>query len=326
MSEISIDNLDAYLRDPLGVDAPEVSKLTSEAADPGNEDEKHSGESSGAAAETSQEPQDTAPEAKADEPEPDKEPENAVIKTKDGKHEIPYAVLQRERERAKQLESQLAELNAKLANAAEAKETGTADLTRSVDEIISPDELAALKEDAPKLGEVFEKLIGKISTLEQSNQRFERSEQDRVAESVQAAIDANPKLSYVQATDQTAFNSIAEIDTWMRGQAQFKGLNLEDRFAKAVSMYEAAHGAIVLPDSASGKSEQTTDEAKAKAEAAIEKAMAKAGPNTLTDIPGGQPPASNDIEAAQQMSAAELTRRFMDMTPDKMQEYLAKFG
>ena len=54
--------------------------------------------------------------------------------------------------------------------------------------------------------------------------------------------------------------------------------------------------------------------------------MAKSGPNTLTDIPGGQPPAASDLEAAEQTSAAELTRRFMQMSPDKLQEYLAKFG
>jgi hypothetical protein len=182
-----------------------------------------------------------------------------------------------------------------------------------------------LKEEAPQLAKVFEGLIGKINELSTVATRVQQSEQDATARTVQEAIDSIPKLAFVQSSDEERFNVIVQIDQWARQQAAFKDLPLTNRFEKVVAMYEAAHGQIALPASASGGAKQPSD-AKSKADAAIAKALENAAPNTLTDIPGGNPPPANDMEAAQNMSGFALTDRFMQMTPDQMEKYLAKFG
>lgn len=319
MENLSTEQLNAILQDPMSADFSDISKLMPEETPQasGSLDENTGASSDATAQQTSV--KDEAPATDADiQP-------GAVIKTKDGKHEIPYAVLQKERERTKQLEAQLAEMSAKVANAA-AEATGTQpDSTRDVAEIISADELAQLKEDAPTLAATFEKMIAQIDSLKATASRVEKNEQEQVQNVVQAAIDAHPKLAYVQASDPEKFSVIAEMDVWARTQPALKDLSLADRFAKVLSMYEVAHGAIELPASASGSKVVATD-AKAKADAAIAKALAAAAPNTLTDIPGGNPPPANDIEAAAGMSAAALTAQFMNMTQAEMDKYLAKFA
>jgi len=228
-------------------------------------------------------------------------------------------------DKSKRLGDQLTELNAKLANVAAAAEKGTADPTKSVEDIISAEELATLKEEAPVLGATFEKLISRISTLEQTAHKVEVTEGQRELDAVQTAIDANPKLVFVQANDPEKFDAIAAIDTWAKDQPSFKGLSLGDRFTKVVAMYESAHGPIDLPASASGKPKESPD-AKAKADAAIAKAMEDAAPNTLTDIPGGNPPPKNDLEAVAGMSAVALTDHFMKLDQKATEAFLAKFG
>jgi hypothetical protein len=338
--DVQVDNLESLLRDPLNADftaiaglekvkggsKPETGGLDSDdlgtddaaaKSTASDQDDKTTGTPSAAGA------TDTAPPAK-EEGTPAETPD-AVIQARDGKNVIPFAVLQAERERARKLESQLADLNAKLANVQHANETGTTDSTPAVDEIISPDELAALKADAPELGKVFEKLVGKIKTLETTATQVQQREQDDIRTRVQEAIDANPKLAYLQATDPEKWAVVTAIDDWAMQQPQFQSLSLSDRFAKSLAMYEAAHGVVQLPASASGK-ETTTTDAQAKADAAIAKAMQGAAPNTLTDIPGGNPPPKNDLEAAESMSAAMLTEQFMHMDKGSMDKFLAKFG
>jgi hypothetical protein len=260
-------------------------------------------------------------EGKPVEPEP-------VIKSKDGKHEIPYSVLQAERQRARTLEAQIAELSTKLASVQTEVAGGKQDTTPAIDEIIDPAALEQLREEAPVLAKTIDALIGTIGKLQ-----ADVTDSKRVAASVEAdrqatqktavdeAIDAVPKLSHVKQNDVEAFNKIADIDAFLRSNPAYQGMNLVDRFNKAVSMFEAAEGPIELPQRARQPSQA---EVKAKADAVVEKAKNDARPQTLTDLPGGAPPPKNDLETVENMTATSLTSKFMNMTPQQVEAFLAR--
>lgn len=323
------ENLEQVLKDPLAFDFDKAFAVEDDAAEAKpNEDEKPSGEASDAAGEKA-EPEQKDDAKKDDEPAPATadEQEGAVIKTKDGKHEIPYSVLAAQREANRRLQDQIAELNAKLAAQEAEAGGGPKDLSKSVGDIISADELAALKEDAPKLGELVEKLVSKIGDLEQSASVVQQERAKSVAETVQEAIDGIPKLAHLQANDPERWDQIVSIDQWARQQPQFKGLDLADRFAKVLGMYEAAHGAIELSESsASGKQKDATDDVAAKAKAKVDAALTKAAPNTLSDIPGGNPPARDAVEEVTGMSAVALTQKMMSMNDKQMEQFLSQFA
>lgn len=256
-------------------------------------------------------------------------PEQSVILAKDGKNVIPYSVLAKAREREAALQSQLTELSAKAAALEEQVRTGKADLSPEVAEI-DAETLKDLEENAPSIYKVVAALQSKIQTLSQQSERVAQQEQTAVAKTVQETIDANPKIAFVQANDVEAFNAIAGFDAILRNDPKFAGLSLDERFGKALAMYESAHGPIALPASASGKAVDppapTLPDPTEKAAAALEKAAAKAGPNTLSDIPGGEPPGKSSLEDVEKISAARLTNQFLNMTKSQLDDYLARLG
>lgn len=325
--DVQVDNLESMLKDPMNADfsqfdgaqASETGVASVSAADavlPDSDKDDTAkagtGDSSAASATES------------------KEPKPAGIQTRDGKHIIPFDVLQAERDRASRAEAQLAELNAKLAQAQDAAAKGVVDPSASVEDIIPADELETLKAEMPVLGATFERLINEIKSLrttaQQTSNKVVQDEQVETARRVQAAIDANPKLVYVQSKSPETFDAICKVDDWVRTQPWAQSLSLEDRFARSIAMYESAQGVIAVPDSATGSTGTPPADAAAKAQSAIDKALAAAGPNTLTDLPGGNPPPANDIEQATNMSAAALTQHFMTMDQAGVEKFLAKFG
>lgn len=332
---IPSEKLDAMLRDPLGM-ADELDSLTANATE-----ETPPAEETGEINAPTPSAEPKAPEAKepAKAETPDAaptdqgttdedgiDPAKAVVLTKDGKHQIPYSVLQRQRERNLVLERQLEESNAKLASLAQAKETGKADSTPEI-ERLSEDELKALEDEAPTIAKVLRGQYEAIDQLQAQVQTVTRKvvtdEQSRVRSAVDEAIDAVPKLAHVRETDVPAFNEIAAIDQMLRAQPRWAGKPMSERFAKAVAMYEAANGELRLPaGSDSGKGD--LPDPKSKAREVIEKAGA-AHPNTLTDLPGGNPPPRSEIEGLADLSGAALTNRLMSLKdPKDIDEFLSR--
>ncbi len=331
--DVQVDNLEEILRDPMTADFTQFDGASPSEPRPvvgGEVDAKPAASEKDDTAPAAEPKADTGASSAASAAD-SKEAKPGFIQSRDGKHLIPFDVLQAERDRAARAEAQLAELNAKLATTQAAAAKGVADPSPSVEDIIPADELETLKAEMPVLGATFEKLITEIKSLrttaQQTSDKVVKDEQFETARRVQAAIDANPTLVYVQAKDPQTFDAICQVDDWVRTQPWAQSMSLEDRFAKSVAMYESAQGAIKVPGSATGDPKTPpADAASKKAQEAIEKAMASAGPNTLTDLPGGNPPPANDIEQATNMSAAALTQHFMQMDQAGMEKFLAKFG
>jgi hypothetical protein len=253
---------------------------------------------------------------------------DAVVLTKDGKRTIPYAVLEAERQRANALQARLTELNTKVAALEQQKETGTTDISPDVEEI-DAETMRDLEENAPTLAKTVKSLQARISQLNNQLGGVIADKQQSTEKVVQEAIDSIPKIAYVQSTNTEAFNAIAGFDAILRSDPKFADLSLSKRFEKALGMYEAAHGQIELPESA--RQEDPTPpandkaiDAAAKAAKAIAEAERKAEPSTLSDIPGGEPPSSGSLEDVANISAAALTAKFMNMTPDQISTYLAR--
>lgn len=349
-------DIEAALRDPLNVSEADLAKLIGEATgeetgaaedltgDEGDSPPEQGSETEGAQA-------TGKPEGKQDEPAID--PANAEVLTRDGKHRIPYSVLEAERARAQEasrqaeaaqqlaqqeaaqrqvLERQLAELTQKAQSVQAEAAGGKKDTTADLEQIIKPDELDAIREEAPELAAVFDRLIDTVKSAQaqvaQANERVTQIESERQQEVqqrhrtlVESAIGNNPKLVYTRAEKPEVFNAIVEVDDWVRQQPFARGMSLEDRFAKSVAMYEAAHGAIEVPGNAKPGPKTVSD----AAAAAIAKASAPV-PNTLSDLPGGELPPKSDAEVVGAMNATDLTAKMMEMTPDQIDKLLARLS
>ncbi|MDS1141721.1 hypothetical protein RE432_14865 [Pusillimonas sp. SM2304] len=349
MSTVDEAQIEQYLKDPMSM--PEGEELTAllagdEATDgkpnaqPSNEQpeldkgETAAGAAPGATDTPTDEPKQPDPASTATPAQPE-DPNTAVVKSKDGKHEIPYTVLQSERERAIRAERAAQELTEKLTLLQQAAESGASVKTSSLDDIVDPELLSTLREESPGVADVLDKLIGKINTLEDSQAKaatfVEQGTREAAIQSqmtVEEAIAALPKLSHIRTADPAAYNEIAEFDSALRAQSKWQGKPMQERFEAAVRMYEAANGQIELPGAKTPPAAKPDEkDTEAKVAAAVAKAQGEdKGPNTLSDIPGGAVAASNDQDALGELSSVALTERFLNMDPEQIQAELARLS
>lgn len=335
------DRIEQYLKDPMSMpEGEELSAfLAGEESQEGKPDAQSSQQSeqkkdetaAGAAPGTTDKPQDDSNKPG----EPDKsaveDPDKSVVVSKDGKHEIPYSVLAAERENRVRAERMAKDLNDQLEALKQAKEAGTDVKSSSVADLVDQDALAELREESPTMADAIDKLLAQVVSLQGEVSKVTplAEETRREAEiqsqlTVEEAIAAVPKLAYIRTNDPAAFNDIAALDTSLRAQPKWQGKPMQERFDAAVRMYEAANGAIELPTDPKKSAATPADNAK-KVDAAINKALASAkGPNTLSDIPGGGLPATDELASAEEMSGSQLTVKFESMTQDQQDAFLAR--
>ncbi len=283
-------------------------------------------------------------QSKAEEPPAElNEQEAAGVATKDGKHVIPYSVLKSERERAsraeqlaKEMQDRVAALEQQIQQVASqgAKSDGesarTADSGVAVSEP-SQEDLEALKEDFPTVYKAVmasmaaaKALESKLKPVEERVQQAEADRERTMAEQVQDAIDATPKLAHMQASNRDAFELAKQFDATLRTQTAWADKPLAERFSKVVEMVEATLGPIELPGQPTKPSQPSAEDLKKAAQAKAAQAAKATGtsvPTSLSEFPVGQPAAQDEREAAEQMTALQLAEKFSSMTPDQMDAY-----
>jgi hypothetical protein len=259
--------------------------------------------------------------------EPEKEAKPEGVLAKDGKNVIPYAVLEasrrREREATELAVSQAAEIER--LKQAEAGKTVRAEQDAAA---LTEEELKTLEQDSPTLAKLLRAQQTEISGLKTAlkgvNERVEvqvEQTESEIKSEIQTAIDANPKMAAWQvAQDQTLWNEAAKIDKLLRENPLYADVPFEKRFAKVVEMTEDAMGLRTQPAPAEAPK---PDPAKVKAAAAAKLAKTPTTPRSLSDIPGGAPPAQDEREAVEGMSIVSLGEKFMHMTPEQRDAYLA---
>ena len=256
-------------------------------------------------------------EAPAGEVKPD------AILAKDGKNLIPYSQLESARQRAVAAET-LARQQAEELAALKAEKTAPAQQP----EMLSDDELAALEADSPTLAKTLRAQQAAIQTLRdevksvQTRQQSQAAvEEQEVKSEVQSAIDANPTLAAWQtAEDQSMWDEAARFDKLLRGSPKYANVSFADRFAKVVELTRLELG---LEAEAPRTVELTQEQIKAAAQAKLKQVTAKSKPVTLSDIPGGAPPAVDERQKVEEMSAVALGQQFMGMTKEQMETYLS---
>lgn len=266
------------------------------------------------------------------------DPTKAVIKSKDGKHEIPYGVLQAEREARKAAETAMTSLQERITALEAVKETGTPKEVKEAlkeEPVLSEEEIADISEISPAMAKLVKGLVAKVNdlttelvTVKQNETRRAGAEQATAAGSVQAAIDANPVLSYWQSKDTAAFQRAVQIDNQIKADKRYASLSLDERFGKVVKAMEAIDGPVELPAEFQRKAKTEATDPKKEGEAA-EKAIAAAkGKETkvasLSDIPGGVPPESDEIQQLGNLSSHELGNKFLKMTTEQQNAILAR--
>lgn len=262
-----------------------------------------------------------APQAEPVAPSGDQVPEG--VQAKDGKHVIPYSVLERERSRAARAESALQALAAEIEQLKTGKPAAPAQVQ------LSEDELAQLDGDLPSVAKAIRAQMAMVESLTNTVSQLQR-EQSVVVQTheVEAAIAAIPDLaawrdaaSRESDPDPLMFNRACDLDAVLRNDPVWANRSIAERFAKVVEAISALYGG----QSVAPKTEPDPADLKKAADAKLASAPAPV-PTSLSDIPGGAPPSQSDFETLESTSAVALGNRFLSMTPEQQDAMLARIG
>ncbi len=292
-------------------------------------------------------PEDPAPSSEepkkgeAKQVEEPKKEEEAAILMPSGKGTIPYAVLKSEREKRQAAEEAVAELSqkmeqmqAQLAKGTDRGDAKAAEIGTEALATMTPEELDALRSDFPVFGKVIDSLMGTIGTLTKEVETLKQSEQVRTttsqnqaATTVQELIDGEPILLHLQTSSPDLFAKAIEIDKTLMGNPKYP--DMASRFEKVAEIMDSTFGpfdgvpAKVKTPPATHETSVNKDAARKIVLEKIEKN--KAVPNSLSDAPSGEPPASDEVASLENLSALELTDRLLKMSADQRTAYLNRF-
>lgn len=329
MSDDQIDALAGNANDAAAATAKVEQGDTDASATPGAE-----GKPTEKPAETP--PGSTAEPATAAAAAPAKE-----VLAQDGKHTIPYSVLERERNRAIQAEATAAAL----AEEVKQLQAGKKPDAESAAAALSEEDLAQLDQDLPGVAKVIraqmtmiEQLTGSVKTIKAGQDVQERSAEQVRIDAEEAAIAANPELVALReamaAKDPKAtarWNTVVDAYSALSNDPDLVGLPTADLINRAAQGVKTLYGGNLLPAGtavpqtpAASPAAPTAAELQAKADAALAAAekSGAAAPHSLGDIPGGSAPATDEAAAMLGKSGAQLTAEFMTMTPEQIEAKL----
>lgn len=216
------------------------------------------------------------------------------VLTKDGKHTMPYAVLQGARREAlenRQRAEALEETNRQLQEQIEALKTGQP----SGESEFTAEQLAQVEADFPQLApyiKTIKTLTDQVAELRQSptqarpDPRSQIDQQLDAQAQLDAALAARPLLSKYSEQGGVVWSRAVEIDKALINDPAFAGKSLTERFAETERRLADELG---IPVPGAPKTTQTTVSA-----AAID-AAPRSGPSTLSDITGTAPAVDRDV-------------------------------
>lgn len=269
-------------------------------------------------------------EDKKDVEEGKKQEEEGDILMPSGKGTIPYAVLKTEREKrqaaegiAAELSQKLEDIQAQLAKGTDKGDAKAADLSEQALATMSPEELDALRADFPVFGKVVDTLLGTIGSLSKEVESLKQTEQTRatetrqeVAKTVQELIDNEPILLHLQTNDPAMFEKAIEVDAALRGDPRYP--DAASRFKRVAEVMEFTFG----PFDGVSKPKPPVDKELARETVTKKLEATKTTPRSLSDVPTGDLPASDEMNELSNMSAVEISDRLMKMSPDQRTAFL----
>lgn len=350
-----VDQQQQQLPEGTGPDSSEIGRQAMafsmqhapEEPPPDDDDDEGGGSDGAASADQDKDDQQDAAEAK--------DGGRKVLKSRDGKHEIPYSRLEEAqaardkatadaeaaRKEAEETARELAETKARLEALEKAQQQGTAtteqasqataDLEAQIAEIEQA--AAALREDGAefaaeqqeKSAKVLRAMLANQRALEQRitedakarKEREEQDEQQAVRKAVGEALEKNPAILFWQKEKPAFFEDAKRRDDALLAKAEWKDKPISARFKAVVDSMVAEYGTGILPKSSGDKPSP------AKPGKELPKVDALGGVNTLTDLPGGAPAAANSDAALDEADITQVSDRLMKMdNPDDIARFV----
>jgi hypothetical protein len=247
---------------------------------------------------------------------------------KDGKHVLPFDVLEKERERAAQAEARSRELEQQLAasKAPVSTEPTEVDL-----EIVALKERAKIfrEEGLDEYAQQDEKVAARLQS--QRDAELKRAEQDaleqRKREEVvlaeqKSVVAGNPYLSMYSSDPQyySFYNKISALEEMGRtmGDPRYVGKTLDQRIEVAVGEFLAS-----TPHAPKPLTMPSKDDVQKRFDKAI-KAADQQLPESLSDIPAGMPPAQTSIDALAAKSGMALMNYYESLNEDDLRAVVRK--
>jgi hypothetical protein len=258
------------------------------------------------------------------------------VQAKDGEHIIPYSVLERERERALRAEATAQALAEQLERLQKGEMPAQA---KSEDqaELLTPEDLEMLDQDLPGVAKAIRAQMAMIENLKENLKNIQREQEvqqetrkQSIQDEIEAAIQADPNLSAWREAaarqenpDPKNWNRAVEIDRILREDPDWQDKTIAERFSHVTKVMNATYGVPIVSSTPQQKTQKPT--AKQVADAAIQSAREPI-PETLSEIPGGVPPAQSDLDTLQNASVVALGNKFMSMTPEQIESYLSRMA
>lgn len=256
--------------------------------------------------------------------------ENAVVKTADGKHEIPFDVFKELRntnnrlaeqvtqaqEEINLLREQMAEgLSEKEQEAAEQQAEELKSLIERMDEEVSEEVSGPIK----ALFRQNQELQAKLEEIAASNQQQEQLSPE--LEKMQAAIDQSPIMAHWQAAQSDFFEKSQGVYRQaVQNNKDFAALSYDEQMQRLPAMTEALFGVdSAVPDTTRTPAKMLDADTKEEPPKVEEK---EAVPSSMDHIPGGEGPASSKYGQFDNMNGDDMTENFMNMTPEQQDKIL----
>lgn len=246
------------------------------------------------------------------------EPERVVL-SKDGKHTIPYEVLENARNRAQKLEQENQQLQAitgerdKLQALLEKHgiDMNAEDLDGKTD-----DELQELADDFPVVGKVIAKQAQKIQELEgKLNQQQSEHGANSGKTAVVQAFESIPELVSWQAGDKDRLEYAVAKDAELMSDPIWQDKPVRERFLEAVRRTQSAFG-----DKPSAQPGQQQQRKQAKQDDGLPNSPSELGNSVRESSAKGTP------EYYASLSPDELQREMLGMSPDAIDQLLRSIG
>ncbi len=175
------------------------------------------------------------------------------IATQDGKHVIPYAVLEAARaESRRNAESQqrasieLEQTKRQLQMLTQqVNQAGLTPAKLPEESQITPEQLAKIRDEFPDLSGVFETLVQKIDYLQKANPGAQTAPVESTGNPVTDALKATPELEGWQLADPDRFSLAVHLDEKLQADPAWKDKPLTERFNEVVKRTKAAYGESV---------------------------------------------------------------------------------
>lgn len=169
------------------------------------------------------------------------------ILARDGKHVIPYDVLEAERAEKQRLtqryEQQLAEEQRKIdLLTSQIKQAGMTPDPLPEQARISDEQIAKIKEDFPEVANALTLMARKYDYLQAQVQGAQPQREEKDNTAVTAALNATPDLVEWQQSDPDRFALAVHLDEKLQTDPAWKDKPLTERFAEVARRTRAAYG------------------------------------------------------------------------------------